>query len=546
MRWRPSLAFVFLAALPAAAEKAVPRNASDAAPSEAEQRHPPASAATAAPTAAPTSPPSPRDDWAPAPTAVPTPVPTPVPTRVPEPTPDPDRSDVERRHPRPFDPPAPEPRRGDHRGRARPGHSGPHYHGPRYLPTSCDEGGVIDDSVAAPEPPDVRRDAPSDDGLARIRVLVDPPEARVFVDGSSAGLASDFDGMFERLRVVGGCREITLVLAGYRTHRVRLYAVPGETVKIVYDMRRGTDEDALDDRAAGLCERARREPPAEARSPDRRDFDIVQQSWFLAHGRLVARLGLVQLDLGPPAGSSSAAGPRLLSVRVEARAEGQPAAVPPVVVERESRVEPARDGRVTTSYRIDLAPGRYAMRLAVREIATGKASVVTESLEVPDVFAAPLNVPSLLVLEDVRTTPIDPRHPLAALRLEDSLPVPRFGNVFAPTEAPMLLFQYTHDAGAGAVYASGLVLGPDGAQVAAESRLQTEHVRVSPDRAVGAVAFGPIRLAGLRPGRYRVLVTVTDTTSLAVQAREAWFEVGADAAPKRVAGEAPARAGGTK
>jgi hypothetical protein len=50
----------------------------------------------------------------------------------------------------------------------------------------------------------------------------------------------------------------------------------------------------------------------------------------------------------------------------------------------------------------------------------------------------------------------------------------------------------------------------------------------------------------LRPGRYRVLVTVTDTTSLAVQAREAWFEVGMDAAPKRVAGEAPARTGGTK
>ena len=110
----------------------------------------------------------------------------------------------------------------------------------------------------------------------------------------------------------------------------------------------------------------------------------------------------------------------------------------------------------------------------------------------------------------------------------------------------MLLFQYTHDAGAGAVYASGLVLGPDGTQVATESRLQTEHLRVSPDRAVGAVAFGPIRLAGLRPGRYRVLVTVTDTTSLAVQAREAWFEVGAGPTPQRAAGESPARAGGPK
>ena len=51
--------------------------------------------------------------------------------------------------------------------------------------------------------------------------------------------------------------------------------------------------------------------------------------------------------------------------------------------------------------------------------------MVTESLEVPDVLAAPLAVPSLLVLEDVRLATVDSRHPLAALRLDADGEQPR-------------------------------------------------------------------------------------------------------------------------
>jgi hypothetical protein len=152
--------------------------------------------------------------------------------------------------------------------------------------------------------------------------------------------------------------------------------------------------------------------------------------------------------------------------------------------------------------------------------------VVTESLEVPDLHAGPLSVPAVLVLEATRTAAIDPTHPLAALRLDDSLPVPRFGNVFARTDTPLLLFQFAHDARSAAVYSTCVVLAADGTPVASDARLQTKQVRISPERAVGAVAFGPLRLATWAPGRYRVVVTVTDTVSLASQAREAWFEVG--------------------
>ena len=56
-----------------------------------------------------------------------------------------------------------------------------------------------------------------------LRVLVEPAKARVYVDGYYAGVADDFDGIFQRLSVSPGRHEITLKLEGYRTHRVRLY-----------------------------------------------------------------------------------------------------------------------------------------------------------------------------------------------------------------------------------------------------------------------------------------------------------------------------------
>jgi len=82
-----------------------------------------------------------------------------------------------------------------------------------------------------------------------VRVLVDPNEAQVFVDGSYAGTADDFDGLFQRLHVAPGRHELTFKLEGYQTHRVRLYVPYDGTVKVHYDMVRGTGEDAFEDLA---------------------------------------------------------------------------------------------------------------------------------------------------------------------------------------------------------------------------------------------------------------------------------------------------------
>lgn len=76
-----------------------------------------------------------------------------------------------------------------------------------------------------------------------VRVQVKPEHTRVYVDGYYAGVADDFDGIFQRLHVSPGRHEITLKLEGYRTHRFRVYAPPDHTIKLHYDMVRGAGED---------------------------------------------------------------------------------------------------------------------------------------------------------------------------------------------------------------------------------------------------------------------------------------------------------------
>ncbi len=75
-----------------------------------------------------------------------------------------------------------------------------------------------------------------------IRVLVDPSEARVYVDGYYAGTVDDFDGLFQRLHVSPGRHEITLKLEGYKTHRMKVYVAPDSTLKLHYEMEKGSGE----------------------------------------------------------------------------------------------------------------------------------------------------------------------------------------------------------------------------------------------------------------------------------------------------------------
>jgi hypothetical protein len=78
--------------------------------------------------------------------------------------------------------------------------------------------------------------------IAQIRTLVEPAKTRVYVDGYYAGIVDDFDGLLQRLNVSPGRHEITLKLEGYRSHTFAVYANRDQTLKLRWDMVKGSGE----------------------------------------------------------------------------------------------------------------------------------------------------------------------------------------------------------------------------------------------------------------------------------------------------------------
>jgi hypothetical protein len=70
------------------------------------------------------------------------------------------------------------------------------------------------------------------DDSADVRIQVSPRDAEVYVDGRLAGHVDSFDGMFQRLRVQPGGREIVIYHEKYRPITERLYLSPRAGYKI--------------------------------------------------------------------------------------------------------------------------------------------------------------------------------------------------------------------------------------------------------------------------------------------------------------------------
>lgn len=126
-----------------------------------------------------------------------------------------------------------------------------------------------------------------------LRVMVHPEKTRVYVDGYYAGIADDFDGIFQRLHVSSGRHDITLKLDGYRTHRFRIYAPVGHTVKLRHEMVRGTGEDSED--MAGEPE-VRGGPAGYARLEDEREDARTGDP----AGAIPAGTGRLRVEVRPP------------------------------------------------------------------------------------------------------------------------------------------------------------------------------------------------------------------------------------------------------
>src|SRR5262245_49159711 len=61
------------------------------------------------------------------------------------------------------------------------------------------------------------------DSVVTLRFQVTPREALIYVDGFAAGAVDDYDGVFQRLRLVPGPHEIVVYFAGQRSYRQNVY-----------------------------------------------------------------------------------------------------------------------------------------------------------------------------------------------------------------------------------------------------------------------------------------------------------------------------------
>jgi PEGA domain len=134
-----------------------------------------------------------------------------------------------------------------------------------------------------------------------VRLLVEPDSTKVYVDGYYSGVVDDYDGLFQRLYLPMGKHEIVLRLDGYESQRLKVYVSPGDTLKIHYEMEKGSgdsareivagdpsiekyparirddDDAAVDDRSVDDDDVAEDAPPAHVamRQPDREGADGI-------------------------------------------------------------------------------------------------------------------------------------------------------------------------------------------------------------------------------------------------------------------------------
>jgi GWxTD domain-containing protein len=249
----------------------------------------------------------------------------------------------------------------------------------------------------------------------------------------------------------------------------------------------------------------------------RTDFPLAMESKLLMRApkgeAYVA--GLVRASAG-----ATGDAPLRLSLAAQAKVESGQAVASAA---RETTARPEPDGSLVVSWGLSLKPGRYKVTVAaLLEPARGSASTI--DVEVPDFGGAALAASPLVVYPDEPQAggAADARDPYAAMLLGPMRLRPRFGNVFAPSDALMVvatLYGAKVDAATGqAGLRSRFSILKDGKPVARGA----EDAFTTPD-AVASV--GPIPLSTYAPGAYVVRLDVTDRVANQALRQETPFEI---------------------
>lgn len=138
-----------------------------------------------------------------------------------------------------------------------------------------------------------------DDEEGSLRLLVEPEETQVLVDGYYAGEVDDFDGIFQRLHVTPGRHEITLKLKGHQTHRVRVYVPRDETLSIHHRMARGVESVVTEESLVRPWDEERAQQRERSARRDRDDDDNDEAEPEAADVADEADTGTVHLNIEP-------------------------------------------------------------------------------------------------------------------------------------------------------------------------------------------------------------------------------------------------------
>jgi GWxTD domain-containing protein len=264
--------------------------------------------------------------------------------------------------------------------------------------------------------------------------------------------------------------------------------------------------------------------PAQAllKSP-RQDFAVATQTYFLkAQDGTTAFLGLVRGDAaGMP--TEEAGGKRSVKAIVCAQAvdvAGKVAAF----ADQETNAEATSDGAFVTSFKMGLKPGKYEVTSGALETRSGKGSVTSTPVVVPDFNTGELAATLMIVrsIEVLAEPGADATSPYAAFSLGKFRLVPHLGTTFAKADSISFFYQY-YDAKvddqtkkASAVVTVTVLKGA------------VPHARAGDqfyETAVGGNAVGPIPLADFAPGAYKVQLNVVDNLAKKEVRQELPFEV---------------------
>ena len=161
--------------------------------------------------------------------------------------------------------------------------------------------------------------------------------------------------------------------------------------------------------------------------------------------------------------------------------------------------------------------------MAVVDPKTGKGSVASTPVEVPDLTTGDLKMTPLVLLEAIQegTATQDPKEPLADFVLGTNRLVPSFNNTFAKSGTLSVVgavYNAAKDAAGKSSVTWSFSILKDGKPVAKTDDQVVESDMASP-------SIGPVPLSNFAPGKYVVQLKVKDNVAGKEYTQDAPFEV---------------------